>query len=89
MRSDRETARIFGGTPGPAGAFLQNVFDAKSGQYLSLVSRDRAIAALHAQGLTGQGVTAVIVDSGLWLRHPRSGGPPSTARTPPAKDLTT
>jgi len=70
MRSDNDKAQIFGGTLGPPGAFLGKLFDAGSGQYFSLVSRDRAIASLHAQGLTGKGVTAAIVDTGLWSEHP-------------------
>jgi subtilase-type proteinase RRT12 len=70
MVSDRETARILGGTPGPPGTFLKVVFDAATGQYLVLGSRDRAVAALIQQGLTGQGVSTAIVDTGLWLEHP-------------------
>jgi hypothetical protein len=45
MAADCDIARVLGGRQGLPGDFPKRVFDAASGRYFELVSRDRALAA--------------------------------------------
>lgn len=72
---EQKAVEILNARPGEEGSLLPSIYDWDTGTYYapqfpSGSDWAKQIEALHAQGLTGKGVSAAVIDTGVVSTHP-------------------